>query len=73
MGTGRKFNKKPATRPRKGAAQRRKRDKVLKGRLVKIGFAAADVDKMTLTEIREILKKHAKNSTRKQVEARLKK
>ena len=46
---------------------------MLKARLVKIGFAAADVDKMTLTEIREVLMKHAKKSTRKQVEARLKK
>ncbi len=73
MGTGRKFSKKPATRPRKGAAQRRKRDKVLKARLVEIGFNAEEAEKMRITEVRELLNKHAKHSTRKEVEARLKK
>jgi len=73
MGTGRKFSKKPVTRPRKGAGPRRRRDKVLKARLVEIGFDEAEAAKLSLTEVRELLKKHARKSTRKEVEARLKK
>ena len=73
MGTGRKFNKKPVTRPRKSAAGRRSRSKVHKARLVAIGFAPEAIDKMTVVEVRGLLKKHAKKTTRKYVEALLKK
>ena len=73
MGTGRKFSKKPATRPRKGAAQRRRRDKVLKARLVKIGLDPEAVEKMRVTEIRSLISKYGKKTTRGEVEALIKK
>lgn len=73
MGTGRKFNKKPDTRPRKSVAERKSRSKVHKARLVAIGFDPAAIDKMTVVEVRELLKRHAKKSTRKGVEAMLSK
>jgi len=73
MGTGRKFHKKPVTRPKKGAAGRRSRSKVHRDRLIKLGFDPADIAKMTVTDVRVLLNKYAKKSTRKDVEALMKK
>jgi hypothetical protein len=73
MGTGRKFSKKPMTRPKKGAAGRRKRVNVHKARLIKLGFEPAALEKMTVTDVRVLLNKYAKNSTRKEVEALMEK
>jgi hypothetical protein len=69
MGTGRKFHKKPVTRPKKGAAERRVRTKIQKARLVKIGFDPDVVTKMDIDKVRDLLKQYAKKSTRKYVEA----
>ena len=73
MGTGRKFRTKPVTRPKKAEVARKVRYKVHRARLVAIGFDAAEVVKMDVGTIKDLLKQHAKNSTRKFVEALLKK
>jgi len=73
MGTGRKFHKKPVTRPKKGAAGRRSRCKVHKTRLIKLGFTPEAISKMTVTDVRVLLNKYAKKSTRREVVALMEK
>ena len=56
MGTGRKFNKQPVSRPKKSGAVRKRRDKVHVGRLVKMGMDGEVVRKMTTRAIKDLLK-----------------
>lgn len=56
MGTGRKFNKKPDTRPRKSGTERRRRDNVHKKRLIALGMPEEKVRHLTSTAIRDLLK-----------------
>ena len=60
MGTGRTLRKKPRTRPVKSTGQRRRRDKVQKARLVKLGLDPAAVKKMNSSSVRHVLKRPAK-------------
>ena len=60
MGTGRTLNKKPATRPVKSEGERRRRQKVQKARLVKLGMEAPVVAKLDPAVVRKILRKPAK-------------
>lgn len=73
MGTGRKFHKKPATRPIKSAAERRSRDKVQRARLVKIGFDETAVHKMNIDEVKSLINRYARKSTRQSVLALIRK
>ena len=50
----RKFNKKPATRPIKTPAQKARRLKVQRARLVKMGMDAAVVEKMQPEDVRKL-------------------
>ena len=47
-------------RPRKGSADKARRTKVQKARLVKLGVPAEVLDKMNAAEIRTLLKRPAK-------------
>lgn len=60
MGTGRTLRKKPRTRPVKSTGQRRRRDKVQKARLVKLGMDPVVVKKLESGTVRHILKRPAK-------------
>jgi len=60
MGTGRKFNKKPTTRPIKRAGAKRRRVLVQKRRLVALGVAEEKVAKLNNQEIRTLLRHPAK-------------
>lgn len=60
MGTGRTLNKKPRTRPTKSAGAKRRRQKVQKARLVKLGMEAAAVAKMQPDKVRAMLKRPAR-------------
>ncbi len=60
MGSGRKFAKKPMTRPIKGEAAKRRRVKVQRARLVALGVDEAVVAKMESKTVREMLKRPAK-------------
>lgn len=57
MGTGRKFNKAPMTRPTKGEGARKRRRKVQRDRLVALGIDEAVVAKMDVKTIREMLRR----------------
>jgi hypothetical protein len=57
MPTGRKFNKKPVTRPRKSGAVRRRRELVQRRRLLALGMSEEKVAKLNASEIRELLKR----------------
>lgn len=57
MGTGRTLNKKPRTRPVKSEGQRRRRQKVQKARLVKLGMDQKLVAKMEPLVVRNFLKR----------------
>jgi hypothetical protein len=57
MGTGRKLQKKPMTRPRKSPLERRRRDKNHRDRLVALGMSDEDVRRMTSKEIRQLLQR----------------
>jgi hypothetical protein len=57
MGTGRKFNKAPMTRPTKSEAARKRRHKVQRNRLVALGLDEAAVAKMDVKTIREMLRR----------------
>jgi len=59
MGTGRKFNKKPVTRPKKKPLERRRRDKIQKNRLIALGVSEENVRQMNTKEVRTLLKKPA--------------
>lgn len=60
MGTGRKFNKKPITRPKKSPAQRARRFRVHQARLVKLGMDEELVQTLQDYEARELLRRPAK-------------
>jgi hypothetical protein len=55
MGTGRKFNKKPVTRPKKKPRDRRRRERTHRKRLIALGVPEADVAKMNSKQLRERL------------------
>jgi len=59
MGTGRKMNKQPRTRPKKSLGERRRRDKVQQRRLVGLGVDEDKVAKMTSKDVRTLLKRPA--------------
>ena len=56
MGTGRKFHKKPATRPIKSGAARKRRNKVQKERLLALGMTAEEVRRLTSKDVRRLLR-----------------
>ncbi len=60
MGTGRKFNKKPISRPKKSTRERKRRFKVHKARLVGLGMDAELMESLQPQEARELLKRPAK-------------
>lgn len=62
MGTGRTLNKKPATRPVKTGAARRRRLKNQRERLVALGVGEADIRHMTTQEIRRKLQRPVKTA-----------
>ena len=55
MGTGRKFRKKPMTRPIKNGAAKRKRDAAQKKRLVDLGMDTEAVRKLDQKAVRTLL------------------
>lgn len=57
MGTGRKFNKKPVSRPKKNACERKRRDNVHKKRLVALGMSEEDVKHITSKGVTKLLKR----------------
>ena len=57
MGTGRKFNKAPMTRPTKSEAARKRRQKTHAKRLVALGVDEAVVAKMDVQTIRTLLRR----------------
>ena len=59
MGTGRKFQKKPMTRPIKTPIERKRREKVQRARLVKLGMTEEEVRHLTARDMRELLRKPA--------------
>lgn len=56
MGTGRKFNKKPDTRPRKSGGERERRDKTHQKRLVALGMPEEKIKHLTSKDIKTLLK-----------------
>ena len=56
MGTGRKFSKKPVTRPKKSLRERRRRETEQKKRLVELGMDEAVVAKMNAKVVRAKLR-----------------
>lgn len=60
MGTGRKFNKKPMTRPTKSASAREQRCNQQRARLISLGMPEAEVAKLNVREVRELHKYPAK-------------
>jgi hypothetical protein len=60
MGTGRTLNKAPRTRPIKSQAEKRRRLKAQRARLVKIGVDDSVVAKMQPEEVRKLVQHPAK-------------
>lgn len=60
MGTGRTLNKDPRTRPIKSQGEKRRRSKVQRARLVKLGMDAAVVAKMQPVDVRKLVQRPAK-------------
>lgn len=60
MGTGRKYAKKPMTRPVKAAGDKLRRQKLQKKRLIALGMAEAKVEKLNVKEIRTLLQRPAR-------------
>ena len=60
MGPGRTLNKKPITRPKKSEGDRRRRQKVQKARLAKLGLDAKVVAKMEPLVVRTMLQQPKK-------------
>jgi hypothetical protein len=56
MGTGRTFNKKPVSRPKKAPKERRRRVSVHKRRVMELGYTEAAVTQMTMQDLRNILR-----------------
>ncbi|NCC51360.1 MAG: hypothetical protein EOM20_09105 [Spartobacteria bacterium] len=63
MGTGRKFNKKPMTRPIKAAGPKVRRQRQQKERLVALGVDAETVAKMDAKAVRTMLQHPSKVTT----------
>lgn len=59
MGTDRKLNKKPMTRPRKKTGDRRRRESEQKKRLLALGVSEEQIAKMTTKDVRTLLKRPA--------------
>jgi len=59
MGKGRKFAKKPMTRPKKTGAARRRRDAVQRRRLAARGVPADKLRKLFGEDVRNLLKRPA--------------
>ena len=59
MGTGRTLNKAPKSRPKKSPGERRRREKVQRGRLVAMGMAEDSVSKMTNRDLKDNLRRLA--------------
>ncbi len=60
MGTGRKFNKQPVTRPKKSPVERRRREASQRKRLVELGMDAEEVRKMDSKTVRALIQKPEK-------------
>jgi hypothetical protein len=60
MGTGRKLQKAPKMRPKKSAAERRRRVKTQKRRLVAQGVSEGELRQKTDEEVRAMLRKKAR-------------
>ncbi len=60
MGTGRKFSKKPVTRPKKSPCERARRFRVHKARLIGLGMSEELVGTLQDFEARKLLKRPAK-------------
>lgn len=60
MGTGRKFSKKPKTRPKKSPAERRRREETHRRRLVELGMSEDEVRHLTPVEMRDLLRRPGK-------------
>ncbi len=60
MGTGRTFNKKPVSRPKKSPRERARRDTVQRKRLAAFGVSEEKLVRMTTKDIRQALSRPAK-------------
>ena len=60
MGTGRTFNKAPKTRPKKKVANRRRRERLHRDRLVALGVDEEKVRTMTSKDVRLQLRRPAR-------------
>ena len=60
MGTGRKFNKKPATRPKKSLLERARRERTQRKRLTALGMSEEVVKKLNTKQVRDFLRRPAK-------------
>lgn len=57
MGTGRTLNKDPRTRPIKSPGEKRRRIKVQRARLVKLGLDESAVAKMQTEDVRKMVQR----------------
>ena len=57
MGTGRKFHKKPVTRPKKRGSERSRRVRNQEKRVLALGHSEEAVKRMTPGDLRDILRK----------------
>ncbi|MCX7590776.1 MAG: hypothetical protein N2255_04025 [Kiritimatiellae bacterium] len=64
MGTGRKYRKLSIMRPKKSGAARRRRDKVQRLRLISLGMPEDAVRRMTISEVRAMLRRPAQVAKR---------
>ena len=62
MGTGRKYNKKPHTRPRKSGGLRKRRDELHKKRLMELGMSEDKIKHLTSKAIKTLLKTPVKTA-----------
>ena len=62
MATGRKYNKKPVSRPRKSGGVRKRRDEIHKKRLMELGMPEEKIKHLTSKEIRTLLKTPVKTA-----------
>jgi hypothetical protein len=60
MGTGRKLNKAPKTRPKKNPRERRRREASQRARLIDLGMEAETVRTMTSKDVRQKLQRPLK-------------
>jgi len=64
MGTGRTFNKTSMTRPKKSVAERKRRVKVQRSRLVALGMDEEAVKRLDNKQLRELLRSPKKTTAR---------